>query len=86
MHPNSNELLRMKDIMDYGGLYSPDREHDACGVGMVVNIHGHKTHQLIDDALTVLENMQHRGAEGADGKTGDGAGILLQTPHEFTLL
>ena len=76
----------MKEEMNYGGLYRPEYEHDACGVGMVVNIHGHKTHQLIDDALTVLENMQHRGAEGADGKTGDGAGILLQTPHEFTLL
>ena len=71
---------------NFGGLYNPAYEHDACGVGMVVNIHGQKTHQLIDDALKVLENMQHRGAEGADRKTGDGAGIMMQIPHEFTLL
>lgn len=68
------------------GLYSPEHEHDACGVGMVVNIHGGKSHDLVDNALKVLENMRHRGAEGADGKTGDGAGILLQIPHEFILL
>ena len=68
------------------GLYSADYEHDACGVGMVVNIHGNKSHELVDNALRVLENMRHRGAEGADNKTGDGAGILLQIPHEFILL
>lgn len=68
------------------GLYSPANEHDACGVGMVVNIHGNKSHELVDSALKVLENMRHRGAEGADGKTGDGAGIMLQIPHEFILL
>ena len=68
------------------GLYSPDYEHDACGVGMIVNIHGHKSHELVDGALKVLENMKHRGAEGADSKTGDGAGIMLQIPHEFILL
>ena len=68
------------------GLYDPENEHDACGVGMVVNIHGNKSHSLVDDALKVLENMMHRGAEGSDGKTGDGAGILIQIPHEFILL
>ena len=68
------------------GLYNADYEHDACGVGMVVNIHGNKSHELVDNALKVLENMRHRGAEGADNKTGDGAGILLQIPHEFILL
>lgn len=67
------------------GLYRPDYEHDACGVGMVVNIHGNKSHELVDNALKVLENMEHRGAETRD-KTGDGAGILLQIPHEFILL
>ena len=72
--------------MDEKGLYSAQYEHDACGVGMVVNIHGNKSHELVDNALKVLENMRHRGAEGADGKTGDGAGILLQIPHEFILL
>ena len=70
----------------YKGLYDAQYEHDACGVGMVVNIHGNKSHELVDNALKVLENMRHRGAEGADNKTGDGAGILLQIPHEFILL
>ena len=68
------------------GLYNTSYEHDACGVGMAVNIHGNKSHELVDNALKVLENMRHRGAEGADNKTGDGAGILLQIPHEFILL
>ena len=68
------------------GLYNAEYEHDACGVGMVVNIHGNKSHDLVDNALKVLENMRHRGAEGADGRTGDGAGIMLQIPHEFILL
>ena len=68
------------------GLYNAAYEHDACGVGMVVNIHGNKSHELVDNALRVLENMRHRGAEGADNKTGDGAGIMLQIPHEFILL
>ncbi|MBR4239087.1 MAG: glutamate synthase large subunit [Prevotella sp.] len=67
------------------GLYQPEYEHDACGVGMVVNIHGGKSHELVDNALKVLENMEHRGAETRD-KTGDGAGILVQIPHEFILL
>ena len=67
------------------GLYNASYEHDACGVGMVVNIHGNKSHDLVDNALRVLENMEHRGAETRD-KTGDGAGILLQIPHEFILL
>lgn len=68
------------------GLYQPEYEHDACGVGMIVDIHGNKSHELVDAALKVLENMKHRGAEGADNKTGDGAGIMLQIPHEFILL
>lgn len=68
------------------GLYDAANEHDACGVGMLVNIHGGKSHELVESALKVLENMRHRGAEGADNKTGDGAGIMLQIPHEFILL
>ena len=68
------------------GLYDASNEHDACGVGMLVNIHGGKSHELVESALKVLENMRHRGAEGADNKTGDGAGIMLQIPHEFILL
>ena len=66
------------------GLYQSSYEHDACGVGMIVNIHGNKSHELVDNALRVLENMRHRGAE--IGKDGDGAGIMLQIPHEFILL
>ena len=66
------------------GLYQSDYEHDACGVGMIVNIHGNKSHELVDNALKVLENMRHRGAEV--GKDGDGAGIMIQIPHEFILL
>ena len=68
------------------GLYDPTNEHDACGVGLVVNVHGGKSHGIVESALKILENMRHRGAEGADNKTGDGAGILLQIPHEFILL
>lgn len=68
------------------GLYDPAYEHDACGVGLVLNIHGKKSHKIIDDGLHILENMIHRGAEGADSATGDGAGIMIQVPHEFILL
>ncbi|MCR4614466.1 MAG: glutamate synthase large subunit [Bacteroidaceae bacterium] len=71
--------------MKQQGLYNEAYEHDACGVGMIVNIHGSKSHELVDNALRVLENMEHRGAETRD-KTGDGAGILVQIPHEFILL
>ena len=65
------------------GLYDPSFEHDACGIGFVANIKGHKSHQHISDALTVLENMEHRGACGCENNTGDGAGIMIQLPHEF---
>jgi glutamate synthase (NADPH/NADH) large chain len=66
-----------------GGLYDPSFEHDACGIGFVANIKGYKSHQHISDALTILENMEHRGACGCESNTGDGAGIMLQMPHEF---
>ena len=69
--------------MASNGLYSPAFEHDACGIGFVVNIKEHKSHQIISDALTILENMEHRGACGCENNTGDGAGIMFQTPHEF---
>ena len=72
--------------MQDGGLYRPEYEHDACGVGLVVNINGDKYHSVVEQGLCVLEHMAHRGAEGADNKTGDGAGILVQIPHEFILL
>ena len=65
------------------GLYRPEFEHDACGIGFVANIKGNKNHQIVSDALTILENMEHRGACGCENNTGDGAGLLIQTPHEF---
>ncbi len=65
------------------GLYDPKYEHDACGVGMAVNIDGRKDHRIVEYGLELLENMAHRGAENGDGKTGDGAGILVQIPHAF---
>ncbi len=65
------------------GLYNPQFEHDACGIGFVAHLKGKKTHDNIADALTVLENMEHRGACGCEANTGDGAGIMLQIPHEF---
>ena len=68
------------------GLYNPENEHDACGVGLVVQINGKRSHSIVERGLQVLENMEHRGAESADNKTGDGAGLMLQIPHEFILL
>ena len=65
------------------GLYSPAFEHDSCGIGFVANIKGNKSHQIVSDALTILENMEHRGACGCENNTGDGAGIMIQTPHEL---
>ena len=65
------------------GLYRPELEHDACGVGFIAHMRGEPTHTLISQALTILENLGHRGAEGSDPLTGDGAGILLQIPHEL---
>ena len=65
------------------GLYDPHYEHDACGVGFVVNVRGRKSHAIVRDALTILINLRHRGACGCENNTGDGAGILVQMPHEF---
>jgi len=69
--------------MKKSGLYDPAFEHDACGVGLVANIRGDQSHKMVDQALEVLNHLTHRGARGADPHTGDGAGILIQTPHEF---
>ncbi|MEQ8594937.1 MAG: glutamate synthase large subunit [Parvibaculum sp.] len=65
------------------GLYDPRNEHDACGIGFVANIHNIKSHKLVEDGLRILENLEHRGAVGADPKAGDGAGILIQIPDAF---
>ena len=81
---NSNPL--QIDEYEQQSLYSFNNEHDACGVGLVLNLYGEKSHEIVEKGLQVLENMVHRGAESADNKTGDGAGILVQIPHEFILL
>ena len=65
------------------GLYDPKFEHDSCGVGFVANIKGRRSHQIVEDAYIILQNMDHRGACGCDPNTGDGAGILTGLPHEF---
>ena len=65
------------------GLFDPALEKDSCGVGFIANIKGHKSRQIIRDALTILVNLEHRGAVGADPRAGDGAGILVQLPHRF---
>nr|NNM90257.1 glutamate synthase large subunit [Bacilli bacterium] len=65
------------------GLYDPQFEHDACGIGFVAHIKGQRSHQIVRDALTVLQNLDHRGAQGSEVNSGDGAGILIQIPHAF---
>src|SRR4051794_24288324 len=65
------------------GLYDPSLEKDSCGVGFIANIKGRKSHQIVADALSILCNLEHRGAVGADPRFGDGAGILVQIPHGF---
>ena len=77
----------MQEVNDqkHQGLYREEFEKDSCGVGFIANIKGRKSHQVITDALTMLERMAHRGACGCEPNTGDGAGILIQVPHEFLL-
>ena len=65
------------------GLYDPKNEHDGCGVGFLVDLKGRKSHAIVRDGLTALVNLDHRGACGCEDNTGDGAGILIQIPHEF---
>ncbi|MEZ4825251.1 MAG: glutamate synthase large subunit [Bacteroidia bacterium] len=72
----------MKDS-DQRSLYVSELEHDACGIGFVAHLKGKKSHEIVEDALTMLTNMEHRGATGSDPRTGDGAGILIQIPHRF---
>src|SRR3970040_1852689 len=65
------------------GLYDPRHEHDACGVGFVVDLKGRKSHEIVEHGIQVLLNLQHRGACGCEENTGDGAGVLMQMPHRF---
>ena len=82
--PNSNDTRPVRtSAPPKQGLYDPQFEHDACGLGFVVNIKGKKSHQLVSDALKILVNLDHRGAVGCEPNTGDGAGILIQVPHDF---
>ena len=74
---------KMRDLPAPQGLYDPSLEHDACGIGFVVDVKGKKSYDIIDSALHILENLKHRGAEGADAGSGDGAGIMVQIPHKF---
>jgi len=73
----------MEQIEENQGLYNSSFEHDACGIGFVAHVKGRKSQQIISDAITILENLDHRGAVGAEINTGDGAGIMIQVPHEF---
>ena len=75
---NNNELTNPAK-----GLYVPQMEKDSCGIGMIANLDGRKTHKTVENALTMLQNMEHRGACGCEPNTGDGAGILIQMPHDF---
>ena len=76
------DMSREKDAQ-YQGLYRPEFEHDNCGIGAVVNIKGVKNHETVADALKIVENLEHRAGKDAEGKTGDGVGILLQISHQF---
>ena len=78
-----NTVSHAHGLPEAQGLYQPSKEHDACGLGLVANIKGEKSHQIVQDGLKVLLNLEHRGAVGADPHAGDGAGILVQIPHAF---
>ncbi|MEZ4957701.1 MAG: glutamate synthase subunit alpha, partial [Saprospiraceae bacterium] len=85
------EQQQLGDFSPYGktnaqkGLYVPQAERDSCGTGLIANLKNNPSHKLVEDALTMLVNMEHRGACGYEPNTGDGAGILIQTPHRFFL-
>ena len=84
MNQSTIEQQRLDQArLEANGMYSSQFEKDACGMGFVVNIKGKKSHDIIDDGLRILERLEHRGGAGADKDTGDGAGILVQIPHEF---
>ncbi|PAW64023.1 MAG: glutamate synthase large subunit [Opitutia bacterium Tous-C1TDCM] len=81
--PTAQQPVRSPGLPPKQGLYDPWFEHEACGVGFIVNMHGKKSHQTVSDGLQILRNLDHRGASGAEINTGDGAGILIQMPHKF---
>ncbi len=73
------------DSAQQQGLYRPEFDHDACGIGALADINGERHHQILDDALSILVNLEHRGGTGLEKNTGDGAGILFQVPHHFSV-
>jgi len=76
-------MMMQKRLPDAQGLYNPVNEHDNCGIGFVAHIKGKPSHEIVNRGLEVLRNMDHRGATSSDNSTGDGAGLLMQIPHEF---
>jgi len=78
--PDSVDIEHLRSIAERDGLYRRDGEHDACGVGFVAHIRGHKSHSIVEQGLLILKNLDHRGAVGADPLVGDGAGCMIQTP------
>jgi glutamate synthase (NADPH/NADH) large chain len=81
--PENNSGKTRNGLPPRQGLYDPANEHDACGLGFVANIKNVKSHDIVRDGLTILENLEHRGAVGADPKAGDGVGMLIQMPDAF---
>ena len=81
--PNGTPVYLPEGMKPAHGLYDPRNEHDACGIGLYANIHNKKSHEIVTRGLDILRNLEHRGAVGADPKAGDGAGILIQIPHDF---
>ena len=83
LQPADDEMVDASGRPVAQGLYDPSNEHDACGVGFIADLKGTKSHKIVEDALSILANLEHRGAVGADPLSGDGAGILIQIPHAF---
>ena len=81
--PEATAAIPFHGVKPAQGLYHPAHEHDACGIGMICSIKNERSRKVVEDGLKILCNLEHRGAVGADPKAGDGAGILLQLPHEF---
>ena len=80
---SNRRVLAVSTEQNTTSLYNPAFEHDSCGIALIADIHGNKSHGIVEDALIALQNLAHRGATGAEEETGDGAGILLQMPHDF---
>ncbi len=83
MSSSEDRSLPQQGLPSHQGLYDPRNEHDACGIGFIVNIKGERSHDVIAKGIQILLNLTHRGACGCDPETGDGAGLLIQIPHEF---